>query len=91
MRVEDGTGVGGVAPAGEAKGLTNGLAGDLTARVEDAGYDGRVGLGDISFEHRGAIHHREARDANVVLYGDPLAREGSLRCTLDGAPVVPGT
>ncbi len=52
-----------------------------------------IRLGNVTFEDRGAVHHREARLANVVFCGDLLAGEEVLGCAFDGADgafVVPG-
>jgi hypothetical protein len=47
-------------------------------------HDGRVGLGDVAFEHRGAVHHREARDADV----SPLWRSSLPERGPSGAPLM---
>src|SRR5919199_902707 len=86
--VQDRPGVARVAAAREAQRLADGLADDLAARVQDAGDDGSVGLGDVAFEGGGAVHHRDARDADVVFYRDLLAGEGSLFCAPDRTPPV---
>ncbi len=90
VRIEHWPGVGGMAAAREAKMLTHGLADDLPTGIEDAGHNGRVHVGDVALQHVGAVHHRDAGHAHVVLDGDFLARERSRRCAFDRAPPVPG-
>ena len=70
--------------------LTYGLADYLPTGIEDAGHNGRVHVGDVALQHVGAVHHRDAGHAHVVLDGDFLARERSRRCAFDRAPPVPG-
>src|SRR5262249_57868252 len=89
-RVGGGAGGAGVAAAREAEVLAVRLADDGAARVEDARHDGGVDVGDISLEGRGAVHHRHAGQAHVVLEGDLLARELPRRRALHFRLVVPG-
>ena len=69
----------GMAAAGETKILAMRFADDGAAGVEDAGDDGGVGVGDIAFERRGAVHHRHAGEADIVLERDRLAGELAAR------------
>jgi hypothetical protein len=64
-----------VAAARKAKIFTDGFADDRAAGVEDAGRDGGVDLGDVAFEARGAVHHRHAGKADIVLERHELAVE----------------
>lgn len=45
------------------------------ASIENACRNRRVDIRDIAFERRRAIHHRDAREADVVLQRDLLAGE----------------
>lgn len=58
--------------------------------IEDPGDDGGVDLRGIAFEDAGAVHHRYARHADVVLDRDGLAREHAGGGAFDLAPPVPG-
>ena len=66
------------------------LALDGRAGIEQAGDDGRVDVGHIAFERRGAVHHRHAGDADIVLHRDRLALELARRRALDVGLHVPG-
>ena len=65
------------------------LAEDRGAGVEHAGHDRGVDVGHVAFERRGAVHHRHAGDADIVLERDPLALELALGRALDLALDVP--
>ena len=84
VRVVHRPGRAGVAAAGEAEILADGLADDGAAGVEDAGDDGGVDVGHVALERRGAVHHRHAGEADVVLERHLLALE------LAGGPTIPG-
>ena len=90
VRIVDGTRRAGVAAAGEAEIFAMRLADDGAAGVEHAGDDRRVGVGRVAFERRGAVHHRHARDADIVLDRDLLAGELAARRALDLGLDVPG-
>src|SRR5437016_3088677 len=64
-----------MASAGEAKILAMSLARDGGAGIEQTSYHGGVDLRHISFKRGGAIHHRYASNAYVILYGYSLAFE----------------
>src|SRR3984885_7595236 len=66
------------------------LALDRGAGVEEACDDCRVNVRDVAFEGRGAVHHRHAGDADVVLHRDRLALELAFRCALNIGLYVPG-
>src|SRR5271168_490528 len=66
------------------------LALDRCAGVQETGDDRGVDVGDIAFERRGAVHHRHAGDADVVLDGDRLPFELAARRALDVGLYVPG-
>ena len=55
------------------------LADDGAAGVEDAGDDGRIDVRHVAFERRGAVHHRHAGEADIVLEDDALARQRTVR------------
>ena len=88
--VVDGPRRAGVAPAREAEVLAVNLAGDGAAGIEDARDDGCVHVGDVALEGGGAVHHRDAGQAHVVLHGDPLAGELAARRPFHLRLVVPG-
>src|SRR5215831_618392 len=88
-RVLDGTGVAGVAAAGEAQVLTYGLAGDLTALVEDPGNRRGVGVGYVALQDGRPVHHRDASHANDVLDRDPLPAQEASVGTLERAAPAP--
>src|SRR5207237_6593223 len=90
VRVADGPRVAGVAAAGEAEVLADGLAQDRAAGVEDARDHGGVDLRRVALEHAGAVHHRDSGHADVVLDGHRLAREQAPGRALDLSPPVPG-
>ena len=54
------------------------LAGDRRAGLEDAVDDRRVELGDVTLERRRAVHHRDARNGDVVLHGDACGPRAGL-------------
>src|SRR5262249_8597709 len=89
-RVLHGAGRAGGAAAREAEVLAVHLAGDGAARVEDAGDDGGVDVGDVALQRGRAVHHGDAGQADVVLQRDPLAPELARRRPLHLALVVPG-
>jgi len=68
-----------VAPARCREEFTNRLSGDLSTGIEDTRDDCRVGLRDISFEKRSAIHHRYASDAHCILDDDSFAAKFATR------------
>jgi len=78
-----------VAATRKAKAFAIRLARDFTARVEDARDHRRVDVGHVALEHRSAVHHRHAGDADVVLDRDPLAAQRPARGALDRGLVVP--
>src|SRR5438105_9667298 len=84
-----GTGRAGVAAAGEAEIFAMDLAEDGAAGIEHASDDRRIGIGRITLERRGAVHHRHAREADVVLERDLLAGELAAGCALDLGLDVP--
>ena len=51
------------------------LADNRAAGIENAGDDGCVDIGRIAFERRGAVHHRHAGEADIVLERDALSFE----------------
>src|SRR5258705_7163208 len=79
-----------MAAAGEAEIFAMHLAEDGAAGIEDAGDDGGVGVGDVAFERRGAVHHGNAGEADIVFERDGLAGELAARGTLDRGLDVPG-
>ena len=46
-------------------------------------HDGGVDIRDIAFERRGAVHHRHAGEADIVLHRDRLALQLAARRALD--------
>src|SRR5262249_40585889 len=80
----------GVAAAREAEVLAVDLAHDGAAGVEHTRDDRGVDVGDVALEARGAVHHRHAGQADVVLERDALALELAARRALHLALVVPG-
>src|SRR5215831_21149113 len=79
-----------MAAARKTQVLADRLADDLAAGIEDARHDRRILVGDITFQHVGAIHHRDAGETNIVLDGDPLAAQLARRRSLNGALPIPG-
>ena len=79
VRIVHGAQRGGVAAAGQAEIFAMRLADDGAAGVEDAGNDGRIDVGHVAFECRGAVHHRHAGEADIILEDDALARQRSVR------------
>ena len=63
----DGTGRIGMAAAGKTEILTMCLADDGAAGVENARDDGGVSLGCITLERRGAVHHGNTGQTDIVL------------------------
>src|SRR5690349_19520836 len=90
MGVVDGPGRARVAAAGKAEILAGGLTDDLAAGVEDAGHDGRIEIRDVALERRGAVHHRDAGDHDIVLDRNALPRELATRRALYRNLVRPG-
>ena len=86
----DRTGRVGMAAAGKAEILAMRLADDGAAGVEDARDDGGIGIGHVAFERRGAVHHGNAGQADIVLERDRLAGELAARRALDRRLDVPG-
>ena len=80
----------GVTAARQTKAFAMRLALDRRAGIQEARNDRRVDVGNIAFEGRGAIHHRHAGDADIVLDGDRLALELALRRALNVSLHVPG-
>src|SRR5215208_5036842 len=79
-----------MAAARKTEVLAHRLTHYLAARIQYAGDDGGVELGNAPL-HRGAtVHHRDARHAGVVLYGEALARQEPRIGPLDRTPPVPG-
>src|SRR3990172_9403254 len=70
--------------------LADGLPNDLAAGIEDTRHDRSVAVRYVALENGGAVHHRNACDADVVLDRDPLAAECTIRCPCDRAAPVPG-
>ena len=69
----------GVAAAGQAKIFAMRLADDRAAGIENAGDDRRIDIRHVAFERRGAVHHRHAGEADIVLQDDALAGQRSVR------------
>src|SRR6266566_5113411 len=88
--IEHGSGIGGMAAAGEAEMLAHGLPDNFAASIQNAGDNGGIELRYVSLQHRGAIHHRHARDTDIVLDSDALACQDSGRGAFDGALLIPG-
>src|SRR5215469_11997024 len=88
--IEHGASIGGVAAAGEAEVLAHGLPHNFAASIQNAGDNGGIELRCISLQHRGAIHHRHARDTYIVLDSDTLACQNTGRSTFDSAFLIPG-
>ena len=84
-----GAGGTGVGAAGEAKIFAHRLADDGRAGVEQARDDRRIDVGNVTFECRCAIHHRHARDTNVVFDCHGFTGELALRRAFDGRLVIP--
>ena len=70
VRVIDHAGGSGGAAAVEAEVGVGGLADDGAAGIENPGHHCRVDVGHVAFEHRGAVHHRHAGEADIVLERD---------------------
>src|SRR3984957_20564665 len=66
------------------------LALDRRAGVQETRNDRGVDVGDIAFEGRGAVHHRHAGDADVVLDGDRLPLELAVLRALNVGLYIPG-
>ncbi len=62
-----GTGGAGVAAAGKAEILAMGLADNGAAGIENAGDDRWRRVGHVAFQRRGAIHHGNAGEADIIL------------------------
>ena len=60
------------------------LAEDVRAGIQHARHDGGVEVGHKAFQRRRSIHHRHAREHDVVLEGDGLALELAALGTFDG-------
>src|SRR6266567_3175232 len=88
--IEHGTGIGGVAAAGEAEMLADGLPNNFAAGIQNAGDNGGIELRYVPLQHRRAIHHRHARDTHIVLDSDALAGQDAGRSTFDRALLIPG-
>src|SRR3984885_15642357 len=67
-----------------------GLALDRCAGVQETRNDRGVDVGDKAFEGRGAIHHRHASDADIVLDSDRLPLELAVRRAVNVGLYVPG-
>ena len=78
-----------VAAAGDAEILAHRLAEDRRPRIEQPGDHACVHIRHVAFEHRGAVHHRDAGDAGAVLDGDRPALERAVRRALDPRLDVP--
>src|SRR6266581_3975221 len=87
--IEHGTGIGGVAAAGEAEMLADGLPNNFAAGIQNAGDNGGIELRYVPLQHRRAIHHRHARDTDIVLDSDALAGQDAGRGAFDGALLIP--
>src|SRR5437763_15522904 len=74
----------------EAEMLTDGLADNFAASIQNTRNDSGVKLRGIPLQDRGAIHHWYASHAHIVLDGDPFARQNTAWSALDRAPLVPG-
>ena len=82
-------GVARVAASRRTEGLADGLAEDGCTRVEHSRHDRRVHRRHVSLENLGSVHHRNARQHDVVLEGDGLARQGPLDRSIDATSHVP--
>jgi hypothetical protein len=79
-----------MAAAREAEILTMDLADDGASGVQHAGDDGRIDVGDITFERRCTVHHRNAGERDVVLESYLLAGQLTAGGSLDLSLDVPG-
>ncbi len=79
-----------MAAAGETKSLAMRLAQDRGTGIEHPGHDRRVQVGRIAFQRRGAVHHRHASQADIVLEHDGLAGERAGPRALNLGLHVPG-
>ena len=66
-----------MAAARKAIVLVRGLADDGAAGIENPRHDRGVDLRNVAFENRRTIHHRNARHADAILYGNTFAGERS--------------
>src|SRR6184192_1924541 len=72
-----------MASAREAERFAHGLAHDRAAGVENACHHRSVDVWHITFEGRGAVHHRHAGHADVVLHHDAFACQWTVSGTTD--------
>jgi hypothetical protein len=80
-----------VATTGKAEIFADRLADNRAAGVENARNDCRIDIRHVAFHCRGAIHHRHAGNAGIVLERDRLAFELAGGGTCDFRLDVPGT
>src|SRR5579884_223557 len=78
-----------MAAAGEAEMFAHGLADDFAAGVENARDDGGVKFRCVAFQYRGAIHHRHARNTDIILDSDALPGQRPTWRALDRTFLVP--
>lgn len=90
MGVVDRSGRVGVTAARETKSLAVGFAEDGPTGVENPSGDGGVDVGDVALEGGRTVHHRDAREHDVVLEDHGPALELALARALDPGLVVPG-
>src|SRR5438876_11912069 len=88
--IEHGTRIGGVAATGEAEVLTDGLPNNFAAGIQNAGDNGGIELRYVPLQYRRAIHHRHARDTNIVLDSDALARQDAGLIAFDRGVLIHG-
>src|SRR3984957_11062448 len=89
MRIADHAARAGMAGTGKAEILAGRLARDRAARFEDPRHHGGVKFRNIALQQHRAIHHRNTRDADVILDRDTLAAQQTLCPAMDIRLPVP--
>src|SRR6185437_4200310 len=67
-----------------------GLTYDSPSGIEDALHNGRIDIGNITFERRGTIHHWHTGEHDVVLQHHGLTLKSSAGGAFDHTLDVPG-
>src|SRR5882724_8680797 len=90
MRIADHAARACMAGAGKTEILAGRLARDRAARFKNPRHYGGVEFRNIALQQHRAIHHRDTRDADVILDRDVLAAQQTFRPAMDIRLPVPG-